>query len=388
MIHQNIALRKPRRPFFSSGPCVKPVEWDWSPLKQSLLGRSHRSAQAVSEIKRVTESLRHLLDIPHTHHVGLTPGSATGAIEMVLWNLLRPNVPIDVLEWDIFSQLWGYAIEQELRLPVNRISGPVDRVLDRLNPKHDAVVTWCGTTHGVWVGENQDFLHSRSNQDSLLFVDAASAVLTTGLPWENIDVTTFSWQKGLGAEAALGVVVLGPKALDRLSSYTPHWPIPRLMRLKDGAGIMPGIFQGEMIHTCSMLLVAEYQAVLDIWHKRGGLSAALQSTDENFQAVQTWCDGQRYVDFSVAVDSYRAKGPVTLSITHPSFQGCSVAHQWGLLNDLGHFLAQNHAGFDLINHARSFPALRIWCGPAVEKSDLMDLFPWIEVGLDRMFQSF
>lgn len=382
---QNIALKKPSRPFFSSGPCVKPIQWDWAALYGALLGRSHRSAEGVSEIAEVTNSLRTLLEIPDSHYVGLTPGSATGAVEMAFWNLLRPDISIDVLEWDIFSAWWGHSIEKELKLPVNRISGPVQDVLACLNPKHDCVMTWCGTTHGVWVGENRDFLRSRSDSDGLLFVDAASAVMTTDLPWADIDVTSFSWQKGLGAEAGFGVLVLGPKALDRLRSYTPDWPIPRLMRLKDTQGIMPGIFHGEMINTCSMLLVAEYRAIVEIWHKRGGLSQALRDTEQNFKAVEFWCKGQEYVDFSVDEPSYRAKGPVTLSILHPNFQSCSVPQQWDLLKKLGRFLSDHAAGFDLINHARSFPALRIWCGPAVETQDLKDLFPWIDEGFLRIF---
>lgn len=377
---QTMPLKKPSRAFFSSGPCVKPIQLDPSYYHDGLLGRSHRSPEAVSEIAEVTQSLRSLLDIPDSHYVGLTPGSATGAIEMALWNLLHPDIPIDVLEWDIFSALWGYSIEKELKLPINRISGAVDGVLARLNPKHDCVMTWCGTTHGVWVGENRDFLKLRSGSDGLVFVDAASAVMTTDLPWADMDVTTFSWQKGLGAEAGFGVLVLGPKALERLRTYTPSWAIPRLMRLKDADGIIPGIFRGEMINTCSMLLVAEYRAVLKVWHDRGGLAGALRDTERNFQALRQWCHGQEHVVFSVSPESYCAKGPVTLSIQHPTFQGCSVSEQWVVLRRLSRFLSDHGAGFDLLNHARSFPALRIWCGPATETQDLNDLFPWIEAG--------
>jgi len=373
-------LKKPARAFFSSGPCVKPIQLDQAYYHDGLLGRSHRSPEAVSEIAEVTQSLRGLLDIPDSHYVGLTPGSATGAIEMALWNLLRPDVPIDVLEWDIFSALWGRSIEKELKLPVHRISGNVEGLLGRLNPKHDCVMTWCGTTHGVWVGENRDFLRVRSGSDGLVFVDAASAVMTTDLPWTDIDVTTFSWQKGLGAEAGFGVLVLGPKALERLRTYTPSWAIPRLMRLKDIDGIMPGIFRGEMINTCSMLLVAEYRAVLKVWYDRGGLAAALRDTERNFQALRQWCHGQEHVVFSISPESYCAKGPVTLSIQHPTFRGYSVSEQWAVLRRLSQFLSDHGAGFDLLNHARSFPALRIWCGPATETQDLNDLFPWIEAG--------
>ncbi len=385
MTSQNRSLKKPSRPFFSSGPCVKPIQLNQAYYDNALLGRSHRSAEGVSEIAQVTQSLRALLGIPDTHYVGLTPGSATGAIEMAFWNLLTPDMPIDVLEWDIFSAAWGYSIEKELKLPINRISGSVEGVLGRLNPKYDCVITWCGTTHGVWVGENQDFVRLRAGSEGLLFVDAASAVMTTDLPWADIDVTAFSWQKGLGAEAGFGVIVLGPKALERLRTYTPRWAIPRLMRLKDDQGIMPGIFRGEMINTCSMLLVAEYLAILQVWHDRGGLCAALRDTERNFQVLHDWCSGQEHVDFSVSAQSYCAKGPVTLSIQHPTFQGYSVPQQWAVLNRLGQFLSDQGAGFDLLNHARSFPALRIWCGPAIETQDLKDLFPWIEEGFRAIF---
>jgi phosphoserine aminotransferase len=372
----------------SIGPCVKPKEWTWDALDPALLGRSHRSAEGVQSIAELTQSLGQLLEIPDTHWVGLTPGSATGALEMALWNLLRPETPIDVLEWDIFSQRWANSIEQELRLPVRRIGGSVPHVFQQLHPNHDCVLTWCGTTQGVWVGPYDDFLDRPDQCGGLVIADAASAVFTTTLPWEKLDVTTFSWQKGLGGEAGPGVIVLGPKALDRLNSYTPSWPIPWLMRLKDGAGLATGIFRGEMMNTCSMMLMAESAALIKIWRQRGGLSQALAQNQRNFQAVAHWCQDHPWVNFAVTHGPCRAHGPVVLSIQEPRFKALDVPQQWAFLRDLAVFLAKNHVGFDVLNHAKAFPALRIWCGPAVETDDLRALFPWIDGGLHSLFQRF
>jgi phosphoserine aminotransferase len=381
-------LPKPSRPFFSAGPCVKPKEWRWDLLEPTLLGRSHRSVEAVACIAQITESLRALLEIPDTHLVGLTPGSATGALEMAMWNLLGPDKPVDVLEWDIFSSLWANAIDRELKIPVNRITGAIPDVFQNLNPDHDCLLTWCGTTYGACVGPHEEFLDQRGHKGGLVIADAASAVFTMKMPWEKLDVVTFSWQKGLGAEAASGVIVLGPRAVDRLLGYTPAWPINRLMTLKDSHGLMPSIFRGEMINTCSMMVMQEYAALLEIWHQRGGLGDALHRTNRNFQSVERWCQSHPSVDFTIDYAPCRAKGPVVLSIKDARFQSLNVVQQWAFLNELSAFLAQNNAGFEVLNHARAFPALRLWCGPAVDTEDLELLFPWIDVGLNYLLQRF
>ena len=381
-------MLKPSRPFFSAGPCVKPKEWGLDCLKGALLNRSHRSPEGVARIDALTQSLRRLLEIPETYYVGLTPGSATGAIEMAMWNLLRPETPVDVLEWDIFSQLWGHAIEHELKLSVQRLRGPVPDVLSQLNPSHDCVLTWCGTTHGVWIGAQDEFLDRYQDGGGLVIVDAASAVFTTTIPWEKLDAVTFSWQKGLGAEAGFGVIVLGPRALERITQYTPSWPMPRLLRLKDANGLMPGIFRGEMINTCSMLLVEECAAVVEMWDRRGGLSAALIQTQRNVQALTHWVANRDWIDFFVPPGPWRAHGPVVLTITDPKFQALDSTKQWLFLGLLGEFLHKNQAGFDVVNHARSFPSLRLWCGPAVECSDLVALFPWIDLGFIEISKRF
>lgn len=380
---------RPKRPFFSSGPCVKPKGWSGAFLEGALLGRSHRSPQGVASLCHVTESLRALLEIPPTHRIGLTPGSATGAMEMALWNFLRPERPVDLLEWDVFSAVWAYSIQGQLRVPMRRIRGSVPEVFQEFSPHHDGVLTWCGTTHGVWVGEHGNFLDSRGQGEGLVIADAASAVLTTHIPWKKLDITTFSWQKGLGGEAGLGVMVVGPRAWERLQNSSPPWPIPRLLRLKDEGGeVMPGIFQGEMINTCSMLLVQEYASLLELWHERGGLSQALGQTQENFQALENWCRNHPFLDFAVSYAPCRAQGPVVLSVKDPRFQALALGDQWNVLKKLGAFLAENQGGFDIVNHARAFPSLRIWCGPTVEIQDLEGLFPWIDTGLQEVFQRF
>lgn len=370
-----IQLPLPERPFFGSGPCVKPKEWKLENLSPFLMGRSHRSKDGLLLLETVISGLRSLLEIPSNYLIALTPGSATGAMEMALWNFLGPRT-VDSVRWDVFSALWTENLAHQLKVPLSIIEGSVPGVLQEHCPDHDLVFTWSGTTHGVWVGETHWIAPPHSG---LVLCDATSTVLTTLLPWELLDVTAFSWQKALGGEAAWGVLVLSPKAMERLESYTPSWPVPRLLRLKEHGVILSGIFRGETINTPSLLLAQEALWLLELWHRRGGQTAAITKTQQNFSLVESWCHTEDWVDFLVSYPPFRAKGPVCLQIIDPLFRSLSVAMQWEFLAHMGRFLAEHRAGFEVVNHIRSVPSLRLWCGPNMESEDLMRLFPWLKI---------
>jgi phosphoserine aminotransferase len=374
-VYMDLDLIKPERPFFSSGPCPKPVEWSVEGTSSFLGGRSHRSVPGLERIEKVIDGVKQLLEIPKDYRVLLTAGSATAAMEMALWNFLGPR-PVDSLQWDVWSRVWTHDLVHELRVETHILEGPLPHVFSLGARDHDLVLTWCGTTHGMCVNHCDEWL--LPSREGLVICDATSAVLTTHLPWDRLDVTAFSWQKGLGGEASLGVLVVSPKAMERLYSHTPSWPIPRLFRLKNKGGVIEGVFRGEVINTCSLWIVEEALHLLDIWRDRGGLPAALKKTDENFSLIAHWCAHQEWIDFLEPYAPCRSRGPVCLKLTAPHFEKMQVADQWSFLNKMGDFLSIHQAGFDLINHALSVPSLRLWCGPAVEREDIRRLLPWIE----------
>lgn len=369
-------LPVPTRPFFSSGPCAKPVEWQLENLQSFLSGRSHRSTVALELIQNVGDRLKILLGIPESYSVGLVPGSATGAMEVALWNLLGPR-PVDVFWWDVFSGLWAHDISEELKIPHRLFTDFPPDVFRHYNPIHDLVFTWCGTTHGLWVGQDHSWLPTE--REGLVMCDVTSAVMTTPLPWESLDVIGCSWQKGLGGEASTGILILSPRAVQRLKDYTPPWPIPRLLRLKNEGNLLQGLFsRGESLNTLSLLCVQEASYLIDLWEKRGGLSTAINKCRHNYSLVEAWCQQQEWIEFLVPDPDHRAHGPVCLKITDSHFQGLSTSEQWRFLKVMDSFLRENKAGFDCLNHALCrVPSLRIWCGPTVEASDISALLPWL-----------
>jgi phosphoserine aminotransferase len=366
----------PNRPFFSSGPCAKPHEWRLNDLESFLSGRSHRSSEAVDLIQGVSNRLKNLLGIPDSYSVGLVPGSATGAMEIALWNLLGPRT-VDVFWWDVFSGLWAHDISQELKIPHRIFTDFPPDVLSHYNPAHDLVFAWCGTTHGLWAGQDHSWIPSQ--REGLIMCDITSAVMTTALPWEALDVIACSWQKGLGGEASTGILVLSPRAMQRLEETTPPWPIPRLLRLKNNGTILQGLFsRGESLNTLSLLCIQEASYLIELWEKRGGLSQAIDKCHHNYTLVEAWCQQQEWVDFLVTDPMYRAHGPVCLRITDSQFQELSTSEQWIFLKLMDTFLRENKAGFDCLNHAQCrVPSLRIWCGPTVDAKDLSALLPWL-----------
>ena len=369
--------RKPANPCFSSGPCAKRPGWSAAVLKDAIVGRSHRSKPAMAQIADVIQLMRDVLEIPDDYRVGITAGSDTGAIELAMWNLLGPR-PVDVFGWEVFSNLWVADVLEQLKIPDSRrFRAPFGELPDltQADFNRDVVFTWNGTTAGV-IMPNADWIPD--DRAGLTFCDAISAVGGVALPWNKLDVTSFSWQKGLGGEAQHGVVVLSPRALDRLKTYTPAWPVPRLFRLKYAEKVNTGFFIGETLNTPSMLCFEDVKDALH-WAKNiGGLPALMARTQKNFKTISDWVAKTPWIDFFAKDASYRSPMAVTLQFTAPEYAALSDAEQRQFNKDLVARVDAAGGGHDFNNHALAPPALRIWCGPTVEASDLAILLEWVE----------
>lgn len=377
MVLPSKPLHLPERPFFSSGPCVKHPAWSWQELAQAPLGRSHRAPEGLALLKGVIEKTRAVLSIPADYRIAIMPGSTTGAMEAALWSLLGPR-GVDAFSWDIFGDLWTYDLQHQLPLPDVRVfSAPFGQLPDfsSVEAQRDVVFTWCGTTAGVWVPDTNWLPNS---QEGLVLCDVTSAVFAVDLPWSKLDVAAFSWQKGLGGEGAHGMLVLSPRAVARLETYTPPWPMPRLFRLTRDGQLIEAIFKGEIINTPSLLCAQDAFNALSWIETHGGLKQMLKRVEQNFQALKRWVDATPWVMFLAESPAICAKTAVCLKIVDPVFKERSALDQWALLNQMGEFLAQEGAAFEVLNHAFAPPSLRIWCGPMMETSDLERLFPWLD----------
>ncbi|MGN6279646.1 MAG: phosphoserine transaminase, partial [Sphingomonas sp.] len=264
---------KPARPHFSSGPCAKPPGWELSNIATDSLGRSHRSKLGKARLQRAIDLTREVLKVPDTHRIGIVPASDTGAVEMAMWSLLGPK-PVQVLAWESFGEGWVTDAVKQLKIEPEVLKAPYGEIVDltRVKPDNDVIFTWNGTTSGVRV-PNGDWI--ADDRTGLTIADATSAVFAMDMPWDRLDVTTFSWQKVMGGEAAHGVLILGPRAVERLESYTPAWPLPKIFRLTKGGKLIEGIFKGETINTPSMLCVEDWLFALDWAERIGGLDALI-----------------------------------------------------------------------------------------------------------------
>lgn len=368
---------RPERPFFSSGPCAKYPSWSWQDLEKAPLSRSHRSPEGLTLLHEVIEKTRSILSIPSDYRIAIIAGSTTGAMETALWSLLGPK-GVDVFSWDVFGALWAHDVQHELHLSDTRFfSAPFGQLPDfsLTDPKRDIVFTWCGTTAGVWL-PNAHWISD--HQEGLVFCDVTSAVFAVDLPWSKLDATAFSWQKGLGGEAAHGMLVLSPKAVKRLYEYIPPWPMPRLFRLMRNGNLIEELFKGEVINTPSLLCAQDALNALNWIKLQGGMPEMLQRVEKNFQAIKEWVEKTPWIAFMAQALDISAKTAVCLKITDPTFQTLSTSDQWDFLHKMGQILAQEQVAFDVINHTLAPPSLRIWCGPMVETSDLQRLFLWLE----------
>ncbi len=369
---------QPARPEFSSGPCPKRPGYSLeSVATRAFLGRSHRAAGPKAQIKGVIDKMADILNVPEGYRVGIVPASDTGAVEMALWSLLGAR-PVDVLVWESFGAGWATDISKQLKLDdVNVLKADYGQLpdLNAVRKDADVVFTWNGTTSGARV-PNGDWI--ADDREGLTICDATSAAFAQDLPWEKLDVTTFSWQKAMGGEGAHGVIILSPRAVERLETFAPDRPLPKIFRLTKGGKLIEGIFTGATINTPSMLAVADADDALDWMAGIGGLKATMQRADANFAALQSWVDATDWVENLVADPAARSNTSVCLKIVDPAIAALDDDAQKAFVKSMVKLLENEAAAYD-INGYRDAPAgLRIWCGATVDTADVQALTPWLD----------
>ena len=358
---------KPARPFFSSGPCAKPPGWSPEKLQTESLGRSHRAKIGKSRLQLAIDLMREVLEVPDTHRIGIVPGSDTGAIEMAMWTMLGTR-PVTMMAWESFGEGWVTDVNKQLKLNATVLNAPYGEIpdLSAVDFSNDVVFTWNGTTSGARV-PNGDWI--ADDRAGLTFNDATSAVFAYDMPWEKLDVTTFSWQKVLGGEGAHGVLILGPRAVERLESFTPSWPLPKVFRLMSKGALAEGIFKGETINTPSMLAVEDVIFALEWAKSVGGLQGLMARSDANAAALAKIVDPSDTLGFLAADPAIRSKTSVCLTVT-----GADEA----MIKKMASLLEAEDAAYDIAGYRDAPPGLRIWCGATVDTADIEALGPWLD----------
>ena len=373
----NAPAARPRVPNFSSGPCAKHPGWKLENLKNALLGRSHRSKPGKVKLKRAIDLTREVLTVPADYRIGIVPASDTGAVEMALWSLLGPR-PVDLLAWESFGEGWVTDVVKQLKLKDARVlKSPYGELPDlkQVDFAHDVVFTWNGTTSGVRV-PNGDWI--AANREGLTICDATSAAFAQDLPFDKLDVVTFSWQKALGSEAAHGMLILSPRAVARLESHTPSWPMPKIFRMTKGGKLNEGIFVGETINTPSMLCVEDYIDALEWAKSIGGLPALTQRANQNLAAIEQWVAKTPWAEFLARDKANRSNTSVCIAVTDPSVAALSADAQAAFIKAMDGALEKENAAYDTAGHRDAPPHIRIWAGATIEAADLEALFPWLD----------
>ena len=368
---------RPQVPHFSSGPCAKRPGWTPEALKDAALGRSHRAKIGKDKLKRAIEQTREILGVPADYRIGIVPASDTGAVEMAMWSLLGAR-PVTMLAWESFGEGWVTDVEKQLKLKdVVTLKAGYGELPDLsvVDFNTDVVFTWNGTTSGVRV-PNGDWI--TADRAGLTICDATSAAFAQTLDWDKLDVVTFSWQKALGGEAAHGMLILSPRAVERLETYKPAWPLPKIFRMTKGGKINEGIFQGETINTPSMLCVEDYLDALDWAKSVGGLDALIARADANTKAVADWVAKTDWVDFLAADPAVRSNTSVCLKVVDPAITALPADAQAAFAKSLASAVEKEGAGYDLGHYRDAPPGLRIWCGATVEASDVTALTAWLD----------
>ncbi len=368
---------RPQRPFFSSGPCAKRPGWSTDNLSDAVLGRSHRSNIGKSRLQSAIEKTRKLLDIPEDHYIGIVPGSDTGAMEMALWSMLGAR-GIDLFAWESFGKGWVTDVTKQLKLEDVRIFDAAYGELPDLSQSdanRDAVFVWNGTTSGVML-PNANWIDD--NRNGITLCDATSAAFAMQLPWQKLDVVTWSWQKVLGGEAAHGMLVLSPRAVERLQTYTPPWPLPKLFRMTKNGKLNTSIFEGSTINTPSMLCLEDYLDTLQWAESIGGLSALINRSQQNAGVIENWLQDHPWGDFLAADKTIRSHTSVCLKIVDPWFTSLPAEQQANVPRQIDKLLEHEHIAYDINGYRDAPPGLRIWCGGTIEKTDVEALLPWLD----------
>ena len=368
---------RPARPHFSSGPSAKRPGWSPDVLSGAVVGRSHRSKAAKARLAEVIERSRHLLGLPDGWRIGIVPASDTGAVEMALWSLLGPR-GVDMLAWESFGAGWVADVVKQLKLDDVRVHEAAYGRLPDLSAvdfSRDVVFAWNGTTSGVCV-PGGDWI--ADDREGLTICDATSAAFAVDLPWRKLDVATYSWQKALGGEAQHGMLILGPRAVARLESHTPPWPLPKIFRLTTGGRLIEGVFGGETINTPSMLAVEDALDGLKWAESIGGGAALIRRNRDNFAAVSAWVGRTPWVDFLAEDPATRSPTSVCLRIDDPWFTGLAPEARAATALRLAAILEDEGVAYDLGAYRAAPPGLRIWAAATVETADLEALFPWLD----------
>jgi phosphoserine aminotransferase len=368
---------RPLVPHFSSGPCAKRPGWSLSALTDAVLGRSHRSKSGKAKLKRAIELTREVLEVPPDYRIGIVPASDTGAVEMALWSMLGAR-PVTMLAWESFGEGWVSDVAKELKLPnVTVLRAAYGELPDlaKVDPASDVIFTWNGTTSGVRV-PNADWI--AADRAGLSICDATSACFAQELDWPKLDVVTFSWQKALGGEAAHGMLILSPRAVERLESYVPPRPLPKIFRLTKGGKLNQGIFEGETINTPSMLCVEDYLDTL-AWAKSiGGLQALIARAEANAKVIADWVAVTPWIEFLARHPALRSNTSVCLKVVDPSVAKLSPDAQAAFVKSLAAALEKEGVAYDIDAYRDAPPGLRIWCGSTVERADVEALTFWLD----------
>jgi phosphoserine aminotransferase len=368
---------RPRVPHFSSGPCAKRPGWSLQNLAGAFLGRSHRAKTGKAKLKYAIDLTREVLQVPADYRIGIVPASDTGAIEMALWSLLGPQ-PVTMLAWESFGEGWVNDVGKELKLKnLTVLHAPYGELPDlgAIDPASDIVFTWNGTTSGTRV-PNADWI--AADRTGLAICDATSAAFAQALDWGKLDAATFSWQKVLGGEAAHGMLVLSPRAVARLESYKPPWPMPKIFRMTKGGKLNEGIFVGETINTPSMLCVEDYLDTLQWAKSIGGLKALQARADANAKTIADWVARTPWIDFLTRDPALRSNTSVCLKVVDPAVSRLAVEARAEFVKGIAAALEKKGVAYDINAYRDAPPGLRIWCGSTVERSDVEALTAWLD----------
>jgi phosphoserine aminotransferase len=377
MTTQTRPQARPANPCFSSGPCAKRPGWTLKNLEKALLGRSHRSKPGKARLVEAIEKTRTILGVPADYKIGIVPASDTGAVEMALWSLLGAR-GVDVLAWESFGSGWVSDIVKQLKLKdVRKLEAGYGKLpnLAEVNFKNDVVFTWNGTTSGVRA-PNGDWIPA--DREGLTICDATSAAFAQDLPWSKLDVTTFSWQKALGGEAAHGMLILSPRAVERLETYVPAWPMPKIFLMTKGGKLIDGIFKGETINTPSMLCVEDYLDALNWSESIGGLKSLISRADGNASVIADWVENTAWVDFLAEDVKTRSNTSVCLKVVDPAITALSDDDQAAFAKKIADTLDKEGIAYDIAGYRDAPAGLRIWAGATIEIDDMRALMPWLD----------